>query len=142
MNCTKTLLGLALIVTICGAPASPVMAHGDVQPQPVNTEGLRPLGDTMLEENPYRGDPKAVAIGFSAYTQNCARCHGLEAISGGLAPDLRYLEKGKEGDTWFLERIQNGATVNGVYKMPPFKGVFNQEAMWAIRSYLESRHED
>ncbi|WHQ72913.1 cytochrome c-550 PedF [Methylorubrum extorquens] len=142
MNGTRTVAGLALVAIASGVVAPLAMAHGDVQPQAVNTEGLKPLGDKMLEENPYRGDPKAIAVGFSAFTQNCARCHGLEAISGGLAPDLRYLELGKEGDTWFMERIQNGAMVNGVYKMPPFKTVFNQEAMWAIRSYLESRHED
>ena len=142
MNGATKSVGLVLIAMVGSGLALRALAHGDVQPQPVNTQGLKPLGDTMLEENPYRGDPKAIAVGFSAFTQNCARCHGLEAISGGLAPDLRYLEPGKEGDTWFMERIQNGAMVNGVYKMPPFKTVFNQEAMWAIRSYLESRHED
>jgi len=25
--------------------------------------------------------------------------------------------------------------------MPPFEGVFNQEAMWAIKTYLETRRE-
>jgi mono/diheme cytochrome c family protein len=26
--------------------------------------------------------------------------------------------------------------------MPAFEGIFNQEAMWAIRTYIESVHEE
>jgi hypothetical protein len=25
--------------------------------------------------------------------------------------------------------------------MPPFEGIFNQEAMWAIKTYLDSRRD-
>ena len=119
-----------------------VFGHGDVQPQPVNTDGLPPLGETWRDENPYRGNEHAVKIGSSAYNQNCARCHGLEVISGGLAPDLRYLEKGKEGDEWFKERVTHGAIIDGMTKMPVFAGVISQEGLWAIRSYIEAQHVD
>lgn len=129
---------LAALVVSGGA----VFGHGDVQPQPVNTDGLPPLGETWRDENPYRGDAHAVKIGSSAYNQNCARCHGLEVISGGLAPDLRYLEKGKEGDEWFKERVTHGAIIDGMTKMPVFAGVISQEGLWAIRSYIESQHVD
>ena len=128
------LLGLAL--------AGGAFAHGDVQPQPVNTDGLDALGAEWKAENPYRGNAKAVAIGDSGYNQNCARCHGLQVISGGLAPDLRHLEKGKDGDEWFSQRVQGGAIINGVTKMPSFAGVISQEGLWAIRSYIESVHVD
>ncbi|WP_020674455.1 cytochrome c-550 PedF [Methylopila sp. M107] len=127
---------------ICGVAATAAFAHGDVAPQPVDTAGLAPLGEEWKEENPYRGDATAIKIGASGYNQNCARCHGLEAISGGLAPDLRHLEKGKEGDEWFSQRVQGGAIINGVTKMPSFAGVISQEGLWAIRSYLESQHVD
>jgi len=118
-------------------------AHGDVQPQPVDTTGLDALkeGD-WLTANPYSGNPVAIKIGTSGYTQNCARCHGLEVISGGLAPDLRFLETGKTGDEWFIQRIRHGAQISGVTKMPAFEGILSQEAMWAIRSFIESKHED
>jgi cytochrome c-550 PedF len=129
---------LAALLVSSGA----VLGHGDVQPQPVNTDGLPPLGETWRDENPYRGNEHAVKIGSSAYNQNCARCHGLEVISGGLAPDLRYLEKGKEGDEWFKERVTHGAIVDGMTKMPVFAGVISQEGLWAIRSYIESKHTD
>jgi cytochrome c-550 PedF len=130
------------IATLAVFGATLASAHGDVSPQPVNTEGLDKLGDEWLEKNPYRGNARAVEIGTSGYAQNCARCHGLQVISGGLSPDLRYLEKGDEGDEWFIQRIRHGATVNGVTHMPAFEGILSQEAMWAIRTYVESKHEE
>ncbi len=137
--------GLATCLTIClallaGGERS--FAHGDVSPQPVDTTGLDNLGEEWRETNPYRGNKKALEIGSSGYNQNCARCHGLQVISGGLAPDLRYLEKGDEGDEWFIERIRHGATINGATRMPGFEGTLSQEAMWAIRTYVESQYEE
>jgi cytochrome c-550 PedF len=125
------------------AAASAVFAHGDVTPQPIDTAGLKEIGKEWLLENPYRDDPKAIEIGTSGYNQNCARCHGLEVISGGMAPDLRYLEKGKVGDEWYIQRVRNGAKKSdGTTIMPGFESVFSQEAMWAIRAYIESVHEE
>ena len=132
----------ALLATLALGAASQVMAHGDVTPQAVNTEGLEPLGTEWRDENPYRAPYKnnahAVEIGKSAYTQNCARCHGLDAISGGIAPDLRKLDAGIEGDEWFKERVINGAVRDGRVYMPKMADYLSQEALWAIRSYLES----
>jgi cytochrome c-550 PedF len=105
----------------------------------VDTSGLEPLGDEWREVNPYRDNAVALKIGASGYNQNCARCHGLQAVSGGLAPDLRYLDKADEGDKWFIGRIRRGYTQNGMTKMPAFEGILSQEAMWAIRTYLDSR---
>ncbi len=129
----------AVCAALSLAHAVPSFAHGDVTPQPIDTAGLEPLGDAWRKENPYRGNETAKKIGESGYTQNCARCHGLEVISGGLAPDLRFLEPGAPGDEWFIERIRHGAKkTDGTTIMPPFEGIFNQEAMWAIRTYIES----
>ena len=121
-----------------------LFAHGDVQPQPIDTTGLDPLKEgEWLPENPYVGNKRAIEIGASGYNQNCARCHGLEAISSGLAPDLRYLELGKAGDEWFLDRIRHGSKKpDGSTMMPGFEGVINQEAMWAIRAYLVTLHQE
>ena len=129
----------ALAITIT---ASQVFAHGDVVPQAVDTTGLKNLGADFLETNPYRKDKTAIRIGDSAYNQNCARCHGLGAVSGGIAPDLRYLPLGDEGDEVFLQRIRKGSVRDGRVYMPPFEGTLSQEAMWAIRSWLETVHEN
>lgn len=133
------IVGIPLMVM----PAQ-LMAHGDGAPQPVNTAGLEPLGEEWRDTNPYRGkDNKlAISIGASGYNSNCARCHGLEVKSGGLAPDLRYLEEDEDSDSWFLSRVRGGAYINGVTKMPKFEGLLSQEAIWAIRTYIDAQPED
>lgn len=125
----------ALIVAL--APAI-TRSHGDVNPQPVDTTGLEPLGETWLETNPYRGNETAIKIGESAYTQQCARCHGIGAVSGGMAPDLRSLPLEDEGDAAYLPPTRNGVYRSGRTLMPKYEGVLSQEAMWAIRSWLET----
>lgn len=123
------------------AVSTVVSAHGDVTPQSVDVSKLEPLGEEWVEENPYSGNADAIEIGASAYNQNCARCHGLEVISGGVAPDLRYLPTGLEGDEWFAMRVRNGVVRNGMTYMPDFDEVLSQEALWAIRSYIESKYD-
>jgi cytochrome c-550 PedF len=127
-------------------------AHGDVTPQPVDTKTLPPLGEEWRDGNPYTGLAEAARIGQSAYAQNCARCHGLQAKSGGIAPDLRLLDRDCtdlkndakkqacyiETDKYFLVSIRHGKVRNDAVYMPPFEGFLNQEAMWAIKTYLET----
>jgi len=119
-----------------------VFAHGDVSPQAVDTTHLPQLGEEWLEVNPYRGHEAAIETGSSAYNQNCARCHGLQAVSGGIAPDLRMLPEEDEGDEWYVMRVRNGAIRNGITYMPPFEGILTQEALWSIRAYVETRPKD
>jgi cytochrome c-550 PedF len=132
--------------------AGAALAHGNVTPQAVDTSTVQPVGEKWLDQNPYRGNAAAIKLGSSAYGQNCARCHGLEAISGGIAPDLRMLDRDcmpqkdaakkdacfKENDQYFLTSVRHGKVRNGAVYMPPFEGIFNQEAMWSIKAYLES----
>lgn len=113
-------------------------SHGDVTPQVVDTRELKQLGEAWKVENPYRGEAKAVTVGKSAYNQNCARCHGLEAKSGGIAPDLRKLPMDKETDEYYIGSVRRGKVRNGAVYMPPFEGIMSQEGMWAIRAYVET----
>ena len=113
----------------------------------VDTAGLPDVGEDWLAENPYRDADhevwvRAIEVGESAYTQNCARCHGLGVISGGLAPDLRMLQAADYDDEWFAERFINGATQDGITKMPAFGDVLSQKTAWAIRTYIETRPDD
>jgi cytochrome c-550 PedF len=118
------------------------LAHGDVVPQAVDTTGLQQLGDKWLTENPYRGNARAIEIGEHGYNQNCARCHGIGAVSGGMAPDLRHLDRGADGDEIYIQKTRNGVTRNGAVYMPKFEGVLSQEAIWAIRSWLDTKFEE
>ena len=147
----KKLATAAAILALAGS----AWAHGDVTPQAVDTKSLPQLGDAWKPENPYRANAEAIKIGSSAYNQNCARCHGLEAISGGIAPDLRKLdndcatirvEKKKaacvaEMDQYYVASVRKGKVRNGAVYMPPFDGILSQEAVWAVKSYLETRRE-
>lgn len=141
LNKMLTMTGAAVL-----ALTTMAQGHGDVNPQPVDTAGLPETGAEWLIENPYRAETagqdvwlKAIEIGSSGYNQNCARCHGLEGVSGGLAPDLRFLEAEEYGDEWYVERFRTGYTQNGTTKMPAFGELLGQDAAWAIRTYIETR---
>lgn len=142
MNLRFSLIVMAAALAGGVGIAERAAAHGDVAPQPVDTTGLKPLGDEIYSTNPYRDTPDyqhAQEIGAKAFNQNCARCHGLGAVSGGIAPDLRYLVPGDD-DEYFYGRVMSGAVRNGVTYMPPFGEIFSQEAIWSIRSWLDSVH--
>lgn len=158
-NPARRLLQRAVLASASALVAVGVMAHGDMAPQAVDTRSLPQLGEKWLDANPYMSDSparvEAVRIGASAYNQNCARCHGLEAISGGIAPDLRMFEGDcidmkdqaqkkacfKEMDDYFTATVRRGRMRDGRVYMPPFEGTLTQEAIWAIRSYIETRRE-
>ncbi|GAA4003718.1 cytochrome c-550 PedF [Comamonas faecalis] len=151
----RPLRGLLALALACGASAA--LAHGDVVPQAVDTSSLPQLGSKWLESNPYsKGEAhdEALRIGTSAYNQNCARCHGLEAVSGGIAPDLRKFDEECAGlaaakkaacygemDDFFVGTVRRGRTRDGRVYMPPFEGTLSQEAIWSIRTYLETRRD-
>jgi cytochrome c-550 PedF len=156
---TTVLLRRLLVAAAVAAPLA-LFAHGDVVPQAVDTHTLPQLGEKLLDANPYSQGiaaapvyEEAKRIGSSAYNQNCARCHGLEAISGGIAPDLRKLDRDCTGLTdakkkqecfgemqeYFIATVRAGRVRDGRVYMPPFKDVFTQEAIWSIKTYLESR---
>ena len=148
-----TQAALGMVLTVAAAAA---LAHGDVVPQSVDTSTLPQLGAKWLDANPYSAGParqEALRIGTSAYNQNCARCHGLEAISGGIAPDLRKFDADcsdladvdkknacyREMDDFFLATVRRGRARDGRVYMPPFEGTLSQEAIWTVRTYLETR---
>jgi cytochrome c-550 PedF len=140
-------LGLGLLV-------AEALAHGDVTPHAVDTSSLQPVGKEWVAANPYRGNEKAVAVGADGYLHNCAGCHGLNANSGGVAPDLLLLTKDclgmtskdqqasclKDTDEYFKEITLNGKkTSDGRYVMPAYSSVFTQEAVWAVKTYTDAR---
>src|SRR3989338_2511078 len=122
-----------------GLVAAAVMAHGDVVPQSVDTTTLPQLGAKWLDANPYN-------------EQSPAR---KEAMPGGISPDLRKIDSDctgladaakkaacfKEMDDYFLSTVRRGRVRDGRVYMPPFEGTLTQEAVWAIRTYIETRRE-
>ncbi|WP_043765061.1 cytochrome c-550 PedF [Algiphilus aromaticivorans] len=128
--------------TICASllVAGAAHAHGNVTPQPVDVEGL-PDVEGWSDSNPYRQlegkkRQKVIEKGDYAFHQTCAGCHGLEAKAGGIAPDLRMLTP-KADDAYFVGRVQSGGR-----GMPAFGEVLEPEAVWAIRTWLETKHDE
>lgn len=129
---------ISKIACILLATATLSFGHGDVTPQAMDTKGLSKV-DPEAVVNPYRGNKTAIEIGKSGYNSNCARCHGLGAVSGGIAPDLRNLPAGDDDtDEYFIGMVQDGAVRNGNVYMPPFKDVLSSEAIWTIRTWIET----
>jgi len=137
-----------------GLAAMEARAHGDVTPHPVDTSTLPPLGKEWILPNPYRGNEKAVAVGAIGYLHNCAGCHGLNAESGGVAPDLLLLTKDclamaakdqqssclKDTDDYYKDIVLHGKkNGEGRFLMPAYESVFTQEAVWAVKAYTDSR---
>ena len=143
---TRKLLALTGLTLTLSLASWQAMSHGDVIPHSVDTSTLPQLGPAWRDSNPYTSGPaheEALRIGTSAYNQNCARCHGLEAISGGISPDLRKLDndcmdladKDKrqacfaEIQEYFVSTVRRGRARDGRVYMPPFEGILTQEAM-------------
>lgn len=129
----------ALLALLVGGASVSAFGHGDVTPQEVDTQGLPDVGEAPLMDNPFRAGNEyaehhdlAVRVGERGYAGNCAVCHGIQAMSGGLTPDLRRLEEWD--DEYYLQRVVNG-TERG---MPAFRENLDQTAIWAIKTYIES----
>lgn len=146
---------MIVAILVGGCLAAPrAGAHGDVTPHPVDTTGLPVLGASWAPANPFRGNAKAIAIGAVGYAHNCAGCHGLNGVSGGMAPDLLQLANDcvgmsapkdkdaclKDSDDYFKTSVLDGKkNSEGRFTMPSYAPVFSQEAVWAIKAYLDQR---
>ncbi len=144
----KAVLGSFCLVLSAGA-----WAHGDVTPHPIDTSALPQLGEEWRDTNPYRGNKQVEEVGAEGYLHNCAGCHGLNAISGGIAPDLLLLSVDcagmsgdgqescfQENDEYFKDVVLHGKkTSSGRVTMPGYDGVFTQEAVWAVKAYIDAR---
>lgn len=141
------------LVALCLALVAPA---AEIAVAPIlDLSGLPSFGETWLKGNPYRGNPRALAIGQSAFNQSCARCHGFNASpAGGVpAPDLRQLngycrriaDAGlqdacmADNDQYFKKSVLQGKVIVGVLHMPSWKDVLSQDVVWAIQAFIESR---
>jgi mono/diheme cytochrome c family protein len=121
-----------------------------------DSSALAPLGAGWREENPYRGDAVAIAVGRRLFNESCARCHGVDAENRGAhalpAPDLRRLDGYcrriadaalratcvRDTDAYFVLSVEDGKIIVGIVHMPPWRDVLSQEQVWALRSFIES----
>jgi PQQ-dependent dehydrogenase (methanol/ethanol family) len=84
---------------------------------------------------PVDASPEVIAAGATTYNQFCSVCHGAQAVSGGVLPDLRYSTPETLAD---LEGIVlgGGRSDRG---MPSFAQVLSGADVAAVRAYILSR---
>lgn len=83
----------------------------------------------------FRRDREAEGKGAGYFEGRCAVCHGLDAVAGGMAPDLRESPAILSVPT-FREIVQRGALLAA--GMPRF-GELSAAELESIRQYLRSR---
>ena len=87
-------------------------------------------------QNPFEGQPDAIAAGKKLFLQHCAECHGEDAQGAHRSANLRSsgVQNATPGElAWFLG---NGNLAKG---MPSWSGL-PVERLWQIVSYLKTLH--
>jgi alcohol dehydrogenase (cytochrome c)/quinohemoprotein ethanol dehydrogenase len=125
------------------------LSHGEDGPQ-VNRSRLFvfKLGGTAELPEPYDvtrtrhaaptsfGTEAQIAAGGTTYAKYCSACHGGDAVSGGVIPDLRWSYALSDDDTWFLITRDGGLESNG---MIGFGSELSDDDLTAVRAYITHR---
>jgi alcohol dehydrogenase (cytochrome c)/quinohemoprotein ethanol dehydrogenase len=86
----------------------------------------------VLDPPPQTAGDKVVARGRHLYGRYCMVCHGVDAISGGLVPDLRY--SGLLGNPGWFNVVLGGALQD--QGMVSFAKALSHDQAAAIRAYV------
>jgi quinohemoprotein ethanol dehydrogenase len=101
-------------------------------------------GTAKLPPVPDRGPPtppaqtaskETIAKGEAIYRGTCRLCHGLDVVSGGMTPDLRYMTT--ETHKAFKDIVLYGARAKD--GMAPFADMLTPEDADAIHAYIIDR---
>jgi mono/diheme cytochrome c family protein len=79
-----------------------------------------------------------VEAGRLLFARSCGVCHGAEAISAGVIPDLRY--SGMLERQPFLAIVRDGALKGA--GMASFTGTLSLREMELVRAYLVTRQRE
>lgn len=91
---------------------------------------------TVVYENPYEVDPKAIAEGKGIYAEHCSGCHGGD-LQGEVGPDLTgHLTYGETDDVKY-ESIARGRPGG----MPAFGDQLGRNRIWKVLAYVDSVRE-
>ncbi len=101
-------------------------------PSPKNAPAVQPEPPPMPQV-----DDKTLAAGRDVFNGYCGICHGFNAVSSGVIPDLRYLTPEKHRD--FPAIVFGARAKKG---MPSFAGRLPPPYIDAIHAYLIKRAHD
>lgn len=84
--------------------------------------------------NPLAGNPDAIAAGANLFANNCAKCHGENALGKNSRPALRSdrIAGTTDGDIAWL--LKNG----NPYKGMPTWGALPEKERWQLVAYVRS----
>ncbi|MCQ9154205.1 PQQ-dependent dehydrogenase, methanol/ethanol family [Acidomonas methanolica] len=103
---------------------------------PDNDKGFIPVKPPEQAAN---ADDKALADGYFQYQTFCVGCHGDNAVSGGVLPDLRW-SGAIRGTQKFYDLVGRGALT--AYGMDRFDKSMNPQQIEHIREFLVKRAQD
>ncbi len=89
---------------------------------------------TIPEPPPVSANDDQLKLGSQLYNGYCASCHGINALSGGLVPDLRYLKD--DGHEQFAAIVKGARIAQG---MPSYGHVIPDEQIELIHQYVIKR---
>ena len=92
-----------------------------------------PVPVRTLQKVELPSSAETIAIGKQSYYRTCVACHGGNAISGGIAPDLRYSPTLADEATWSMVVADGALAERG---MIGFKKNFSAQQIAAIRAYV------
>lgn len=78
---------------------------------------------------------ETIAKGASAYANNCVVCHGDQAFSSGLIPNLRYSAITKNAEVW--QTVVRGG-IFAAKGMPNFGTILDAQTAEAVRAFVIS----
>jgi alcohol dehydrogenase (cytochrome c)/quinohemoprotein ethanol dehydrogenase len=89
----------------------------------------------VLEPPKQTANAATIALGKKLYGRNCVMCHGVDVVSGGINPDLRY-SKLLDDDGWYE------VVLGGKFKdqgMVSFEKNIDKKQATAIRAFVIQR---
>ncbi|NND81791.1 MAG: PQQ-dependent dehydrogenase, methanol/ethanol family [Gammaproteobacteria bacterium] len=102
--------------------------------------GQAELPQTELKDEPLPTKPamievdeETLALGANAYANTCVGCHGDQAFSSGLVPNLRFSSYTTNAEAWKTVLLEGALAKRG---MPNFGSVLDEATAEAIRAFV------
>jgi len=116
-----------------GLEATPLVADGVMYTSGVWNILLPPL--PPLNPPAQTASKEVIERGAGLYRATCRLCHGLDAVSGGMTPDLRYMSVETHKD--FRDTVLYGKRAKE--GMAPFADMYTAQDVDAIHAYVIDR---
>ena len=95
-------------------------------------------------ENPFEGNPQAIAEGYERFNSRCSYCHGMRGIGAKGPPLTRgYYKKSGGLNIDLYSVIANGLQIAGrPTQMGAFGRTISDDDIWKIIAYMRQEYKD